>query len=266
MSLFSMTHELALETSEGVVFRIPLASPFVRGIAFAIDFITIVAFTQFLQPFFYYLSAIHPDWSNGIALIAFFVIQIFYGIIFEFLWKGKTLGKALLGLQVIDARGLTLRFSQVVIRNLLRFVDGFPVAYLLGGLVAFFSPRYQRIGDLAAQTVVTRKRLHKNFSIPDWDPRRFNSLEKYPHAIARLRQQLHSDEILLAIRALLRRDSLDPQARIEIFDSIASHWKQRGGLPSDATEGISSENIVRNALELLLKKRVLISHSEKASL
>jgi hypothetical protein len=43
-----------------------------------------------------------------------------------------------------------------LIRNLLRLVDFLPFGYLVGGAVLFASPRGQRLGDVAAGTLVVR--------------------------------------------------------------------------------------------------------------
>lgn len=71
---------------------------------------------------------------------------------------GTTVGKRLLGLGVAAADGQPLSLRGALVRNLLRPVDGVGL-YLLGGLVAVFTDRRQRLGDLAAGTVVGRRRV-----------------------------------------------------------------------------------------------------------
>jgi len=70
-----------------------------------------------------FLGLISFDFARAFTVLAYFVIQIGYGIVMEWFWRGQTLGKRLLRLRVIDSQGLRLQFSQIVIRNLLRFVD-----------------------------------------------------------------------------------------------------------------------------------------------
>lgn len=69
---------------------------------------------------------------------------------------GQTLGKKLLGIVVITEDGRECEMSDAVVRNLLRFVDALPFAYLLGAVIIFISDDAQRLGDLAADTVVAR--------------------------------------------------------------------------------------------------------------
>jgi len=69
---------------------------------------------------------------------------------------GQTLGKKLLGLVVVTEAGEDCELDDAVVRNLLRFVDALPFAYLIGAVVIFISDDDQRLGDLAADTVVAR--------------------------------------------------------------------------------------------------------------
>ena len=74
----------------------------------------------------------------------------------EWRWRGQTIGKRLLRLRVVDAEGMRLQFNQIVTRNLLRFVDSLPAFYFVGGLACWLSPKCQRLGDIAANTIVIR--------------------------------------------------------------------------------------------------------------
>ena len=62
------------------------------------------------------------------------------------------------------ANGLNLTFSQILVRNLVRLVDMLPGGYLLGGCFALFTSKGQRLGDIAAGTVVISQR---EVSMPD---------------------------------------------------------------------------------------------------
>ena len=86
------------------------------------------------------------------ALLSFAYFTYFEGI------YGQTLGKKLLGIVVVTEDGEDCEVGDAVVRNLLRFVDALPFAYLLGAVVIFVSDEDQRLGDLAADTVVARVR------------------------------------------------------------------------------------------------------------
>jgi hypothetical protein len=81
-----------------------------------------------------------------------------YFIAFETLWRGRTLGKAALGLRVVTKEGAPVRFRHAAIRGLLGLVD----FVVLGGFIAvvfiLFSRDNQRLGDMVAGTLVLRER------------------------------------------------------------------------------------------------------------
>ena len=165
------------------------------------------------------------------------------------------MGKRIFHLRVVDAEGLRLQFSQVVIRNLLRFVDLLPGTYLVGGVCCFFSPSCQRLGDIAGNTVVIR---HLHVREPDLDQMgggKFNSLRSHPHIAGRLRQRTTPVEASMALQALLRRDEFEPAARVELFCELAQHFRAKADFPPDAIDGIPDEQFMRNIVDVLYRSR-----------
>ena len=69
--------------------------------------------------------------------------------------NGQTVGKRIMHLRVVAVDGV-LTPQKVLIRTLLRIVDGLPVFYLVGLLVMVTSARKQRVGDMAAGTLVVK--------------------------------------------------------------------------------------------------------------
>lgn len=85
---------------------------------------------------------------------------------------GETVGKAVVGLRVTDQEGRRAGWRAVLVRNVLRVVDSFPGVYLVGALVARFSPLHQRIGDRVAGTLVVRARAAVGPTLTDEQRRR----------------------------------------------------------------------------------------------
>src|SRR5204862_805672 len=139
------------------VFSLILAGPVTRFLAWAVDMACIGALSSAVGTLLGFLGLISPDLARGIIVLAYFVIQVGYGMVLEWFWRGQTLGKRLLRLRVMDEQGLRLQPSQIVIRNLLRFIDSLPVFYLVGGIASLVSRRAQRLADFAANTVVIRQ-------------------------------------------------------------------------------------------------------------
>lgn len=74
---------------------------------------------------------------------------------------GQTLGKRLLGIVVVDENGGPCTMEASIVRNLLRLVDNFPGVYLVGLVAIWLTDRDQRLGDLAADTVVARAQRNR---------------------------------------------------------------------------------------------------------
>jgi hypothetical protein len=201
------------------------------------------------------LSVVSFGIAQAIQIILFFLISIGYRIVLEWHWRGQTIGKRLLRLRVVDAQGLRLQFSQIAIRNLLRFVDAFPLFYLVGGVACLVSRRAQRLGDFAANTVVIRAPKLTEPDLEQLFSGKYNSFREHPHLEARLRQRVPAAEASLALQALLRRDQLDPVARVELFSDLAGHFRSKAQFPPEATDGITDEQYVRNVVDVLYRTR-----------
>ena len=82
---------------------------------------------------------------------------------------------------------------------------------------------------------------------------KFNSFRSIPHLAARLRRKISAAESALAVQALLRRNQFDDEARYEVFQSLADHFMARVPFPSEVTDGLSHEQIVRNVVDSLYR-------------
>ena len=119
-----------------------------RFLAYLMDLACISALASLVGALVRVLELVSLDLGAAAGVLLFFGLQIGYGMALEWGWRGQTVGKRLFRLRVVDAQGLRVQFSQIAIRNLLRAADLLPAFYLLGGVVAWLSPRTQRLGDL----------------------------------------------------------------------------------------------------------------------
>lgn len=246
---------LIIRTPEGIQFSYELAGPISRFLAWLID--TVVMSLIFLI-FLYLLFKTGLLATNlGITLgfLLLFSIQFGYKILLEWRWRGKTIGKHVMRLRVMDADGLNLQLNQVIVRNLLRLIDLMPALYLVGGISLMVSRFNQRLGDLAANTIVIRQ---PQFGTPDLSQLlagKYNSFREHGHLAARVRQLAGPQEASVAIEALVRRDQLDPVARVDLFADLAEHFRTLVTFPPEATEGLSDEQYVRNIADILYRDR-----------
>jgi uncharacterized RDD family membrane protein YckC len=244
---------LVIRTPEGIEFSLNLAGPFSRMLSFAMDLLVIAALSWMIRSVLTPLAVLGADATDALGLVLYFALLLIYGALTEWLWRGQTVGKRLFGLRVVDARGFRLEPSQVAVRNLMRFVDVLPLFYLVGGVACVLNRHRQRLGDIAAGTVVVR---NLQLIQPDLDQvlgGKYNSLAEHRHLAARLRQKVTAETARIALDAVLRRDELVPAARLALFSEFAAHFRALVPYPADANEQMSDEQYVRNVVEILYR-------------
>jgi uncharacterized RDD family membrane protein YckC len=92
---------------------------------------------------------------SGAPFIIYVLLSFGYYMGMEFK-LGQTVGKKLTGIKVVSTDGQVLTPGKVAIRNILRIVDGLPFLYLVGFIAMVTSKQKQRIGDMAAGTLVVK--------------------------------------------------------------------------------------------------------------
>ncbi|MBK1789553.1 RDD family protein [Persicirhabdus sediminis] len=149
----------SIELAEGVEIRLRIAGPYVRSFAYAIDlmiqlgiFIGLAMITSVVG------IALGQNVGQGVLLLGMFILHWFYQILFEAGKKGASPGKRAMGLRVVDQSGIPISFGQSFLRNMLRGVDALPGFYGIGLFSCFASKKFQRLGDMAANTLVIYER------------------------------------------------------------------------------------------------------------
>lgn len=141
-----------VEIPGGINLDAQVVGPIPRFLAFAIDLII-----RGIILFVLSLAAI-PFGSMGLGggffLIFLFAIEWLYPVLFEVYWRGQTPGKKVLGISVINDDLTPVTLGSSLVRNLLRTVDFLPLFYLVGLVTMLSNRRFQRLGDLAAGTLV----------------------------------------------------------------------------------------------------------------
>jgi len=94
----------------------------------------------------------------AVFTIVFFLVFFGYDVLFEVRSRGRTLGKRWTGLRVVRTGGSPVTFVPSCVRNVMRIVDVLPAMYAIGMLSIFVTRSNQRLGDLAAGTLIVRER------------------------------------------------------------------------------------------------------------
>ena len=246
----SSSATLSIRTPEGITFDLLLAGIVPRFLGWLVDVAAVLMLSSITGKLLNLLSIL-PSLQLFLTPILYFIVWIGYGIFFEWIWRGQTPGKRLFGMRVMDVEGLQLQFSQVAIRNILRAVDALPAFYLLGGVACCLTSKCQRLGDIAANTIVVRFPKLAQPEIDGLLGNKYNSLRAYPHLEARLRQEITPEEAALALEALRRAPALQPEASLQLFNNLASHFKERVEFPPEATDFVSPEQYIRNVVDVI---------------
>lgn len=157
------------------------------------------------------------NWLAAIAGIATFALQWGYYIIFEITTNGQSPGKRALGLRVIKVHGYPISFSDSAIRNLIRIVDFLPFFYGIGLMAMLSNKNWQRLGDLAAGTLVVKEDT-KVSPNPAKTPTIRKSTFVYADWIQL--EQLTDAELVSIREYLSRRGTLPRLRRIQLVRAI----------------------------------------------
>lgn len=139
-----------VETPEGTDLHADVAGLVPRALAYSIDLLlrgTIIFALSIVMSIF-------GKTGQGILFLVYFLLEWWYPVLFEIFRGGQTVGKKALGIKVVNDDLTPVQLGPSLTRNLLRTADFFPLFYATGVLSILFTKRFQRLGDIAANTLV----------------------------------------------------------------------------------------------------------------
>ncbi len=140
----------SVATPEGISLHLTPAGPVPRIYAWGID----VLIRLIIYAFFGFFSNLLGNFGVGIYSIVVFFIEWFYPVYFEIFRNGQTPGKKMFEIYVAQESGAPVSFGSSMVRNIIRFIDFLPILYGSAFVSMILSDKFQRLGDLAANTVV----------------------------------------------------------------------------------------------------------------
>jgi uncharacterized RDD family membrane protein YckC len=217
----------AVVTPEAVVLDLDRASVASRATAWVID-LAVIAFAFGVVALVGALvgAAVHaPDWAYVVVLVfAVFVLLFGYACVLESIWRGRTVGKKVMGLRVVTVDGAPIRFRHAALRAMLGLVDFWlPPGGATAILVSLGSEQDQRLGDLVAGTFVLHDRSVQGATAALW----FSIPPMYePFSASLDTSRLSNDDYRLARAFLVRTAELTPPARWwigrQVFQRLAT--------------------------------------------
>lgn len=252
-------------TPEAVLVELPTAGAATRGLALLIDiFVNLFVVSTFLSVATVAVDALGISFIGPVAIGAFavFVFLVALPIGVELVWRGRSVGKAILGLRVVGADGSRVTPRQVLVRGMVALLETYMSLGLLALVSSSFSADGQRLGDMAAGTVVIRRRTAGGPMVPVafYPPPGF---EGYVRQLPL--RGLDSEDLVVIRDYLLRARELSDGARfalgVELAQRVAglievqppphvdpqmwlvcvasAHQLQPGGLLFDAERGLA---------------------------
>lgn len=199
---------ITIATPEGVELRVVLAGPASRSIGGTLDIIFQLLLTVLAA--LVMLALIGGGIGEALFFMAFFAIVFLYHILFELLGSGRTPGKRLTHLRVVRENGASVDLPASAIRTLMRLIDFLPNVYLVGLFSIVVTRKNQRLGDLAAGTLVIRELA----AAPAARVPAETAAASSPGAAGRMDASAVTPEEMAAVhRFLARRHGLDAAAR-----------------------------------------------------
>ncbi len=287
MAEFSKALERTILTPEGVPISVALGAKSERASAFFIDIvIQFTVITLISIGLFYSLGpTIGLGWTGAVIIFTFFVLRAFYFSFFELHWRGRTPGKRIVGLRVIDRHGGELKPVAILTRNFMREVEVFlPLTVLsatattagqyfttlllsiwvcIFAFLPLFNRDALRAGDLVAGTWVIRE--PKEVLIPDLAARptkEADRAEKYAFTNEQL--SIYGIKELQVLEDVLRHQS---ERATAMQAEVATRIQRKIGWDRSAIAGYSDKNFLSafyTALRRKLESSLLLGRRKES--
>lgn len=154
---------LQLHTATGLPVEMPLVGAGSRAYAFLIDWHIRVGATALLALARQAVTGLYDPtvrswlaWVDAGLVLASIGAYVFYHPVVELILRGDSPGKRAAGLRCVDGHGEAPSAGAVLLRNVMRLVDGLPLLYITGFVSVNLSRQRQRLGDMVAGTYVVR--------------------------------------------------------------------------------------------------------------
>jgi uncharacterized RDD family membrane protein YckC len=236
-------------TPEHVQIRLVPAGMGSRFLAWLIDFVLQAGVFWIL--FYAFSSFMSAEVGAFVIGTAMFCFTWSYHVFFDMWAQGRSPGKRILGLRVVDERGLPISLQQSFVRNVVRILDVQPaILYGFGGLVALLHPESRRLGDIAASTLVVAETQTLNYPGRVAEGRQYNSLRN-PRVMRAIRHKIGLEEREFLLALCMRAPKMDDKPRFDLMEEVGAHYREKLKIEDPH---LSGENLVRGLTAIIYEK------------
>jgi uncharacterized RDD family membrane protein YckC len=246
LPLSSSDDQITVHSVTGVDLTLSIAGPGTRSYAFVIDWHIrlLLAGAWLLVAMFALQMTLNVRSHDALfSVLPAAIIYFLYHPILELAMRGRTPGKRMAGVRILNRNGGSPSMTALSIRNIFRLIDCLPVLYVVGLVACFFTANRVRIGDMAAGTLLVLDDAAAEKSLV-----RIETLA--------VGSRLPLDALELVDQILERWESLDKNSRARIARSLLGRI--------NATNQ-PAELAVLNDIELHARLRALLSDRDETA-
>ena len=178
--------------------------------------------------------------DNPWVIIITLLLWLFYTPFMELMNQGQTLGKKVMKMRVVKADGSRPSLGAYIMRWMLFLVDG-PMTSFMGLIPMIMTKNNQRLGDLAAGTVVVKLQNYKKIqvSLDEYDYLAKNYTPRYVQAA-----DLSLEQIEIIRRTLVQAEESSNFIKLSLLSDKVQ--EKLGISPAEHTDEQFLRRIVRD--------------------
>ena len=237
--------QIQIQTTQNVVLSFTPASVGDRILAHVIDWIIFIAW-------FLIFALVHSSMSGflssgKIGMVFFFIIMLLpvmlYDLLFEVFMNGQSLGKRAINIRVLALDGTHPTLGAYIMRWMFRLVDTGIFGSMVALIVAAVNGKGQRVGDIAAGTVVVKLKQIVSLKQLNQEKNQENYVPMF------LEASLLSDRDVVTIRAVLKK-AIDENNRLLVWEATQK-VKQVIGVQSDIDDMKFLQQVLQDHIYLM---------------
>jgi uncharacterized RDD family membrane protein YckC len=154
----------AINTAQNVTIEYEFAGIGKRILAFLLDAVVLIIYIITVSLTVYKAVGLFDE-NNVLGIRELSLLPVFcYSLFMHLVFNGRTVGKFIMGIKVVKEDGSPARLSDFLTRWILRLIDIVLFFGTVGVVAILFSERKQRLGDIAAKTIVINTRKSTKIS------------------------------------------------------------------------------------------------------